>query len=642
MWVADDTAGDAGTEMGPPTGLSRGLRRAGWRTEPIQSALHRATRGPPLPAPTHASAIDRPLTPATWWTVCLLIGVIWFAGLGWRPLLSPDEGRYAEIAREMAASGDFVTPRLNGLKYFEKPPLQYWLTALSLRAFGPHDAVVRLVPALYGLGTCVLAGLMLWRRNGRAAGQRAVLVAAGCTWIVANSHFVSLDMGLTFWTTMTLAGLYGCVAGGRARRASLLVWIGMAGGFLSKGLVAGVLPVATLLLTALACRQPRLLTSVRWWPGLPLFLLIVLPWLVLVQLRNPGFFEFFFIHEHFQRFTSDVHRRVEPAWFFVPVFLLGGLPWLGHWIAAAMGKVTGAAAARRDAAAAGDDAARAQKTADRLLLIWAAFVFGFFSLSGSKLPSYILPMFPALAVWLARRPAGRTGLRAAAAPLVVFAIAVAAGAEYLMRASVDADTVVLAGAYLPWIRGACAALGVGAIASWWLADPAGGSGPRRITATRSLAALAVGAVLAAQCLQWGHATLGERHSARGLVARLLAAEGPIDPQVPFFAVGTWDQSLPFYLRRTLTLVDWRDEMDMGLREEPQKNGPDEATLLAQWSSLPRAYALLDADGLARWRAAGTPMRVVAANSRRTVVATLGPASTRSLSSLRPRWTARSQ
>ncbi len=567
--------------------------------------------------------------------MCLLIGVIWFTGLGWRPLLSPDEGRYAEIAREMAASGDFVTPRLNGLKYFEKPPLQYWLTALGLQAFGLHDAVVRLVPALYGLGTCVLAGLMLWRRDGRAAGQRATLIAAGCTWIVANGHFVSLDMGLTFWTTMTLMGLYHAVADGHGRRASLLVWIGMAGGFLSKGLVAGVLPVATVLLTALVCRQPRLLTAVRWWPGLPLFVLIVLPWLALVQLRNPGFFEFFFIHEHFQRFTSDVHRRVEPAWFFVPVFLLGGLPWLGHWVAAAT----------RTAAAPPDDTARAQSTADRLLLIWAAFTFGFFSLSGSKLPSYILPMFPALAVWLARRPPQRRGLRAAAAPVLLLAIAVAASAEYLMRASVDADTVTLAAGYLPWIRGACAALACGAIASWWLASRSAdciGGGNAGGAATPSLAALAVGAVLATQCLQWGHATLGERHSARGLTARLLAAEGPIDAQVPFFAVATWDQSLPFYLRRTLTLVDWRDEMDMGLRDEPHRNGPHEAALLARWPSLPRAYALLDGDGLSRWRAAGVPMRVVAANSRRTVVATLGTTGAQRLSRLSPQPAARSQ
>ena len=173
------------------------------------------------------------------------------------------------------------------------------------------------------------------------------------------------------------------------------------------------------------------------------------------------------------------------------------------------------------------------------------------------------------------------------------------------------------------------------------ADRVGG-GNAGGAATPSLAALAVGAVLATQCLQWGHATLGERHSARGLTARLLAAEGPIDAQVPFFAVATWDQSLPFYLRRTLTLVDWRDEMDMGLRDEPHRNGPHEAALLARWPSLPRAYALLDGDGLSRWRAAGVPMRVVAANSRRTVVATLGTTGAQRLSRLSPQPAARSQ
>lgn len=566
-----------------------------------------ATRRPDLAGRsvrTGASPLA-PLPPGLTLALLLAIALAWLAGLGHRPLLSPDEGRYAELAREMAVTGDWVTPRLNGLKYFEKPPLQYWATAAAYGLFGIHDWVARLYPAAVSLGAALLAWAMRRRADGEAAAQLTALGIVGCAWVAANAHFVSLDMGLTAWLIVAMLGLAGCVETPADRPAphgpSLVAWIGMAGAFLSKGLVGLVIPGAAMVLAAVWLRRPGLVWRLRILPGAVVFAALVLPWLALVEARNPGFLQFFFIHEHFQRFTSDVHQRVEPAWYFIPVLALGGLPWIGHWLAAGF---------------AGGE--RRRDPVDALTLAWAGFVFGFFSLSGSKLPSYILPMFPALALWFARRAhrVPQPALTAAVAVPALVAAGLAAAAVPLLRRSDAGEALALAGGYLPWIGAAVAAMAAGCLAALRWRAPA--------DRLRGFAGLALATLLSTQCLQWGHAVLGERFSARGLVDRLVRAEGaaPSDPSVPFYAVATYDQSLPFYLGRTLTLVDWRDEMDYGLRAEPTLDGPDEATLRARWTGLPRAYALIDLGNLEAWRAAGVPLREIARNGRRAVIATI--------------------
>ena len=420
---------------------------------------------------------------------------------------------------------------------------------------------------------------------------------AGCAWIALNAHFVSLDTGLAAWLTVALLGLVGCIED-RGRGSSTLAWVGMAGAFMSKGLIGIVIPGAAMVLAAAWMRQPSLLWRLRWWPGVLVFALMVLPWLALMEARNPGFLEFFFIREHFQRFTSEVHARVEPWWYFGPVFLLGALPWLGHWVVLAFER-----SARKD-------------PVDTLLLAWAGFVILFFSLSGSKLPSYILPMFPALALWLGRRVhllSDRALGWALGAPSLA-AVTIAAASVPLLRNADRGESVALAQGYLPWILAAVALALLAVAVAWRWRSPA--------TRLRGLATLSLATLAAAQCLQWGHAVMGERHSARGLVERLRLAEGdaPFDPSIPFFAVGTWDQSLPFYLGRTLRLVDWRDEMDMGLRQEPHLNGPSTQALQGQWTSLERAYAIVDLDTLARWQAQGIALREVARTPRRAVIA----------------------
>lgn len=548
-------------------------------------------------------------SPLPWLLICLLVASIWFTGLGFRPLLSPDEGRYAEIAREMAQSNDFVTPRLNGLKYFEKPPLHYWLTAASFKIFGVGEFSARLVPALYGLGIGIIIYICLARLHGRASAQRGFLLATGSCWIIAMGHFIALDIGLAFWLTLCLCGLLGCIERSAAtsthpatmRWPDYWVWIGVAGAFLSKGLVGGLIPVAAIGLTALLTRRWRLIGIVRWFPGFPIFLALALPWLVLIQIENPNFFEFFFIREHFQRFTTKMHQRVEPWWFFLPVLLMGGLPWLGHW-----------AGVLTNSKSTAQKPNHGERDGNLLLIVWSVFTLIFFSLSGSKLPSYILPIFPAMALWLARSAQGLSRRSLQLASLIpLFAAALAMVYVYSASRSISDDPSDLDFLYIPWISAAAFCLVIGAMLSW------------RHSGRGSLAAitpLALAMLLATQCLQWGHTALAERFSAKGLVDRILASERSLLPSTAFYSVGTYDQTLPFYLRRTVTLVDYRDEMDMGLIAEPRKNGPTQAELLERWSEMPLSYALLDLKQFEQWRSRGVPLREVTRSARRVVVA----------------------
>ena len=237
-------------------------------------------------------------------------------GLGDRKLANPDEGRYSEIAREMAQSGDFITPRLNGLKYFEKPPLQYWATAIAFRFFGENEFTARLYTAFCGFGCVLLVAYTGRRLYDDETGVLAALVLLSAPYFAALSEIVSLDMGLTFWMTLTMSSFLisqGTVTESSHRRWLGIAWAGMALAMLSKGLIGIVFPAAAVFLYCLVQRNFRLITQLDWPRGLFIFFVITTPWFVLVSIENPEFLRFFFIHEHFERFTTNTHRRVA-AW----------------------------------------------------------------------------------------------------------------------------------------------------------------------------------------------------------------------------------------------------------------------------------------------------------------------------------------
>jgi len=322
------------------------------------------------------------------WLVLGGVAVLFFAPLGLRSLWDSDEGRYAEIAREMLALGDWVTPHLDYVVYFEKPPLMYWLTALSMRLFGAGEWAARFWCAAFGLLTVMLTYRIGRDWKGQRVGILAAILLAVSFGFFAMTQFLMLDMALTFWTTLAvLAGIRLSTRGPAALRPwGYLMAFALAGGVLTKGLVGLVLPTAAVGFSMLAHRRWEALKALPWASATILFFALAAPWFVLVSVRNPVFPYFFFVHEHVLRYTTGIHHRGEPIWFFFPVLLLAGLPW-----SLFLARVVRTWGRHRLAGLRADPAAT-------VLVSWSALVFVFFSLSHSKLVGYILPIFPTLAV----------------------------------------------------------------------------------------------------------------------------------------------------------------------------------------------------------------------------------------------------
>ncbi|MEN9316777.1 MAG: hypothetical protein RIS35_3170 [Pseudomonadota bacterium] len=553
---------------------------------------------------------SRPVPAWLVWTLLALVGWLWFGTLGWRHLIHPDEGRYAELARGMLASGDWITPRLNGILYFEKPVLQYWATAAAFAVLGVGEAGARLWPALTGALT---VGALWWSAR-QVLGARPALFGAcvlgASVWWILNSHFVNLDTGLASFMTLTLLGFWigqRDEATARENRNGMLVaWAGMALAVLSKGLVGIVLPGAVLVVYSVIARDLRVWRRMQWVPGIAILFAIAAPWFLLVSLRNPDFAHFFFIHEHFQRFTTTQHRRTGAWWYFVPVLAVGLLPWTTL--------LPGALAAGWKRAPGGFQAGR-------LFIAWAGVIFAFFSLSGSKLPSYILPVFPALALLIGPRLATlpARALRRHAIALTLLA-GVAAAALLAAPHWFDRDTVEAADlAYRRWIVAGCAAFALGGAIATFVAAQAEGTPRTRARGGAPVAAvlaLSLGSLVGGTLTMLGHQNFATLKSARTMVESI---RDRIDPRAPFYSVATHDQTLPFYLGRPVTLVAWTDEFATGIRIEPQRQVPTIEAFEALWRARPGAVAMMRNERHSAFEAAGLPMRVLYRDAQRVVV-----------------------
>ena len=334
-------------------------------------------------------AANRPLRLTIY---ALLAAILYLPGLGRPALWEPDEGRYAEIAREMVVSGDYVTPRDDFELYFEKPPLVYWADAASIGVFGANEFAVRLPAALFSVGQVVITAALAEVMLGATAGFFAALALALSPLFFGFARFATLDPALAFFLTAALCAFYVAsrdesFSSPSARRWMLLSAAMLALGTLAKG------PVALLLGGAIPfiwLAFERRLAEIRAMPlaaCLIIYALIVVPWFVLIESRNPGFLSFFFVHEHLQRYVTSSEHGWGP-WFFIPIVIGGAWPWIFFvplgWSAMRTHDASPDSAARRSAAS--------------FLAIWFVVIFVFFSIPRSKLGSYILPAMPPLAI----------------------------------------------------------------------------------------------------------------------------------------------------------------------------------------------------------------------------------------------------
>jgi 4-amino-4-deoxy-L-arabinose transferase-like glycosyltransferase len=536
----------------------------------------------------------------------VMLAAAWFATIQVRPLLDPDEGRYAEIPREMLASGDWITPRFDDLKYFEKPPLQYWATAATYRAFGLHEWSSRLWSL--GLAFACLPLVFAWvaRLYGRQRALAALIALAVSPFFAIVGHINLLDAGFTFWLTAALFAftLAQCAppASAAERRWMLAAWASAALAVLSKGIVVGVLAGGAFVMYTLIERDTRSWRRLHARSGVALFLMLAAPWFVLVSWRNPSFPGFFFVHEHFTRFLTTVHQRVEPWWYFLPLLLVAVLPWIVPCVRACRAAWADEGAAPAAAGASAGPGFKPRK----FLLIYSALTLVFFSASGSKLAPYILPMLPALAALtgtatpdpgaLARR-AARVG-----AGLV---IPVAAG---LIIYSARRNSFVPFEA-LCWTLAASAAALIGVAVGF----------SRRAMGGRPAAIVAAAcAILAWQGLLCGYTAIPPARSARALV---IAVSPFIGAHTALYSVGQYRETVSPYLGRTLQLAGYEGELQFGLSEQPARRMSTEQ-FAARWSAAGDAVAFFDPGVWDAWRRRGLPGRVIAADNYTVAVSRL--------------------
>ena len=544
------------------------------------------------------------------WALFAVFTFVSLYALGLRTLVPPDEGRYAEMAREMFVSGDWITTRLNGIKYFEKPPLQAWMNAASFALFGVGDWQARLWTGLCGIGGVLLTGYTGSKVFGPRIGFYAALVLGSCFYWVACGQINSLDMGLSGMMTIALCALLVAQRDGASARERrnwmLLCWAGMALAVLSKGLIGLMLPGGVLVVYTLITRDWKLWTRLHLAPGLLLFFAIATPWFVLVAINNPEQTAFFFIHEHWDRFFLKEHHREQVWYVFFVLSVIGMVPWIG-----VLGQSL-ALGARREEHIPGRFRPRL------MLLVWAVFILLFFTKSNSKLPGYILPIFPALALLVANYLdiSSRRSRMFNAALAALVGVALLATAPFMTRFAGRATEAVLYQAYQPWVLAAGVAALAGGALAWQLA--------RQHVANRRdlfVVMLAIAGFATTELILAGFEPIGHMRAGANL---LPAIRAELKPDTRIYSVGTYEQSLTFYLGRSVTLVDYRDEFDFGLQQQPQLAIPTVAAFVAQWTrdaaAGVRDVALIRADIYNELKQKGVPMRVVAQDARRTVIA----------------------
>lgn len=317
--------------------------------------------------------------------------IFYVAILGRTGLLEPDEGRYAEIAREMKESGDLLIPTLNGVPHFQKPPVIYWSTAACMVIFGENELGARMAPLLAAFGVLLLTYYIGCKLLSPRTARTAVWLLAGGLQFFVLSRGLCPDMVMTFWITASITGFVWARTNrnpSKWRYIPFFVCMGLA--FATKGPMGIVVPLMTAIGWQLAARKyDSSVARIPWALGMGLTMMLAIGWFLLCIARFPELGRYFVEYELISRFFGHVQGRSEPFWFFVPVLLVGWLPWsplLGQVIRARQPW--------------GDDSSL-RHVVPWAILGWVIVPLILLSFSGSKLMTYVLPLFPGISLWFA-------------------------------------------------------------------------------------------------------------------------------------------------------------------------------------------------------------------------------------------------
>ena len=565
------------------------------------------------------------------WVLAILFTLAWFGVLDYRHLVASDEGRYGEIAREMYATGDWVTPRYNGYKYFEKPPLQAWMTAIAYSLFGVGEWQSRLWTGITGYFAILATGFTAWKLIGGERGVlagwvSAILLASSPMWNVGG-HFNTLDMGLSSILSCALFSLLLAQRAGlttTARRNWMwLCWAFMALAVLSKGLIGIVIPGMVLVVYTFSTWDWGLWKRLHLFSGLVVFFLIATPWFVLVSLKNPEFPHFFFIHEHWDRFTKDGHNRKGHPLYFIPLILVGFIPWLAQ---VGQGLVRAWFDRRGDTRYGVVSASNGFRPL-WLCAVWAVMIFLFFSKSQSKLPGYIMPIFPALALLAGlalttaiERMSVNDDLRSWKRQMIYLTALLLIGfigVPYTYQLGNAPYERLEYQEYAVWIAiGLILALII--LASSWAAlrgfdhqDAA--HRLRKLTDSFLRAAIAFFVLI--QVVGLGHDTHGRSISGADLA---VVVRPYISEATPVYSIRMLDHTFPFYIQHPTIMVDMQDELEFGINQEPDTWAPKVSDFAVRWQNDTAPVVVVPLQYLNEIAALNLPMAEVGRDTRRAV------------------------
>jgi 4-amino-4-deoxy-L-arabinose transferase-like glycosyltransferase len=477
-------------------------------------------------------------------------GILFFAGLGRFPLIEPDEGRNAEVAREMLATGDFITPHYNGFAYLDKPAVYFWMVAGSFRLAGVNEWAARLPSALMAFATMFLVWFLARRMLGNTPALRAGLIFAVAPLSIAFSRIVIFDMTLCFLVTLAMVIFWLAQEGDFRRPIFDVVFFAALGvAAITKGPVGFLLPLLSILAFAGLTGRFRDLKRFRWGIGLLVFLAAASPWFIAVSVRNPDFPRYAFWDESLQRFATGTSRRGGSIFYYVPIFLAGFFPWSFFLLYAGLGRLREWRKLRSE---------RFRSIA--LLLAWAGVIFVFFTLSRSKLPGYFLPAIVPLSILTARvwgeietEEGNRPGwLRAGFLTMVALGVMIAMLPQAFQLSAIEAAaSKKVSPAVLSLVKPAMFYSGVilAALGVFGRNRAARGSGPKLAWLSFALVAVTVPLFL----VRWGVAIAAHADSisSRKLAQAILRSP---ERDLEFYGYYCFRTGMPFYLQRPVNLV----------------------------------------------------------------------------------------
>ncbi|HEY3280310.1 MAG TPA: glycosyltransferase family 39 protein [Gemmatimonadales bacterium] len=461
--------------------------------------------------------------PRLWLLVLAAVVALGFA-LGRPRLLDPDEGRNAEVAREMAESNDYLLPHLDGLPYLDKPVVYFAAAAAAMEILGPTETAARLPAYLFTLATIALVTLHARRRWGPESGWLAGLALATMPMVMAYARATIFDSALACCTTAAILAFWD--------ERPVLAWAAMGLGALTKGPVAILIPLATLVPYALC--TGRSLRGLFPWRGLAAFGLVALPWFIAVSVRVPEFPHYVFVRETLERVTTAKFHRTAPIWYYLPIVPVAAFPWIVPALARAA-RWRWAWLARRVNA-------HAQEAI--LFTCWVLGPLAFFTLNQSKLPQYVLPLMPAFALAAARLLAGegmRTGWKAYAA------IAAALGLGLVSLTLWLPAPIDLTPAERAAIPATALAIGLALLASAVLVSVAARVNRPSLGATGYALVVLVIPIVSGRLLD----AVGEDRSSATLAGVI---QNTVGGGAAVLGVAAYPPSLPFYLRHPVPVA----------------------------------------------------------------------------------------